>query len=147
MNTIINQLLDEKGHAVVTIEPTATVYEAVKLMSEKNVGSLLVLNAKGKLAGIIVERDALQRVLLAGKSARTELVQNVMTKKVVYATPEQTVDEGMALMTRHRVRHLPVLDKDHKIIGVVSMGDLVGYLSTEKDLMIRNLENYIEGVL
>ena len=147
MNTTINQLLDEKGHAVVTIEPTATVYEAVKLMSEKNVGSLLVLNAKGKLAGIIVERDALQRVLLAGKSARTELVQNVMTKKVVYATPEQTVDESMALMTRHRVRHLPILDKEQKVVGVVSIGDLVKYISTEKDLLIRNLENYIEGVL
>ncbi len=147
MNTTINQLLDEKGHAVVTIEPTATVYEAVKLMSEKNVGSLLVLNAKGKLAGIIVERDALQRVLLAGKSARTELVQNVMTKKVVYATPEQTVDESMALMTRHRMRHLPILDKEQKVVGVVSIGDLVKYISTEKDLLIRNLENYIEGVL
>ena len=128
MNTTIGQLLEEKGHTVVTIEPTATVYEAVRLMSEKNVGSLLVLNAKGKLAGIFAERDAMQKVLLADKSAKAELVQSVMTRKLVYASPEQTVDHCMALMTGHRVRHLPILDKDNKVVGVISIGDLVKYI-------------------
>ena len=147
MQTLISQLLMEKGREVLTIAPAATVFEAVKLMDEKNVGSLVVLNARGRLAGIFVERDALQRVLLAGKSAMTEPVQAVMTCKVIVARPEMTVDQCLALMTEKRVRHLPVIDKEQKLVGLVSMGDLVKFISAEQLAMIRNLENYIEGVL
>jgi CBS domain-containing protein len=147
MNTLIGQILMQKGHDVITIAPTATVFEAVKLMNDKNIGSLLVLNARGKLAGIFAERDALTRVLLAGKSARTETVQSAMTKKVIYASPEMTVDNCMSLMTQNRVRHLPILDKEQKLVGIISIGDLVKFVASEKDAMIRNLENYIEGVL
>jgi len=147
MQTLISQLLMEKGREVLTIAPAATVFEAVKLMDEKNVGSLVVLNARGRLAGIFVERDALRRVLLAGKLARTEAVQSVMTRKVIVARPEMTVDQCLALMTEQRVRHLPVIDQEQKLVGLVSMGDLVKFISAEQMAMIRNLENYIEGVL
>lgn len=147
MQTLISQLLMGKGREVLTIAPAATVFEAVKLMDEKNVGSLVVLNSRGRIAGIFVERDALQRVLLAGKSAKTEPVQAVMTRKVVCALPEMTIDQCLALMTDKRVRHLPVIDKEQKLVGLVSMGDLVKFISSEQIAMIRNLENYIEGVL
>ena len=147
MQTLISQLLMEKGREVLTIAPAATVFEAVKLMDEKNVGSLVILNSRGRIAGIFVERDALRRVLLAGKSARTEPVQAVMTRKVICALPEMTIDQCLALMTEKRVRHLPVIDKEQKLIGLISMGDLVKYISSEQIAMIRNLENYIEGVL
>ncbi len=147
MQTLISQLLMEKGREVLTIAPAATVFEAVKLMDEKNVGSLVVLNSRGRIAGIFVERDALQRVLLAGKSAKTEPVQAVMTRKVVCALPEMTIDQCLALMTDKRVRHLPVIDKEQKLVGLVSMGDLVKFICSEQIAMIRNLENYIEGVL
>ena len=147
MQTLISQLLMEKGREVLTIAPTATVFEAVKLMDEKSVGSLVILNSRGRLAGIFVERDALQRVLLAGKSAMTEPVQAVMTRKVIVARPEMTVDQCLALMTEQRVRHLPVIDQEQKLVGLVSMGDLVKFISAEQMAMIRNLENYIEGVL
>ena len=147
MQTLISQLLMEKGREVFTIAPTATVFDAVKLMDEKNVGSLVILNSRGRIAGIFVERDALQRVLLAGKSARTEPVQAVMTRKVICALPDMTVDQCLALMTEKRVRHLPVIDKEQKLVGLISMGDLVKYISSEQIAMIRNLENYIEGVL
>ena len=147
MQTLISQLLMEKGREVLTIAPAATVFEAVKLMDEKSVGSLVILNSRGRLAGIFVERDALQRVLLAGKSAKTEPVQAVMTCKVIVARPEMTVDQCLALMTEKRVRHLPVIDQEQKLVGLVSMGDLVKFISAEQTAMIRNLENYIEGVL
>lgn len=147
MQTLISQLLMEKGREVLTIAPAATVFEAVKLMDEKNVGSLVILNSRGRIAGIFVERDALRRVLLAGKSAKTEPVQAVMTRKVVCALPEMTIDQCLALMTEKRVRHLPVIDKEQKLVGLVSMGDLVKFISSEQIAMIRNLENYIEGVL
>ena len=147
MQTLISQLLMEKGREVLTIAPAATVFEAVKLMDEKNVGSLVILNSRGRIAGIFVERDALQRVLLAGKSAMTEPVQAVMTRKVIVARPEMTVDQCLALMTEQRVRHLPVIDQEQKLVGLVSMGDLVKFISAEQTAMIRNLENYIEGVL
>jgi CBS domain-containing protein len=147
MQTLISQLLMEKGREVLTIAPAATVFEAVKLMDEKNVGSLVILNSRGRIAGIFVERDALRRVLLAGKSARTEPVQAVMTRKVICALPEMTIDQCLALMTEKRVRHLPVIDKEQKLVGLVSMGDLVKFISSEQIAMIRNLENYIEGVL
>ena len=100
MHTLIGQLLMEKGNAVVSIAPTATVYDAVKLMGDKNIGSLIVLNSRGKLAGIFAERDALRRVLLTGKSAQTELVQSAMTKKVVVASPDMTVSPFISATTR-----------------------------------------------
>jgi CBS domain-containing protein len=147
VNTPINQLLMQKGRDIITIAPTATVFEAIQLMDSKNIGSLLILNAHGKIAGIFCERDCFRKVLLAGKSPHDAQVKNVMTKKVIYATPETTVDECMAVMTQKRIRHMPVLDAHEKILGIISIGDLVKFVASEQDAMIRNLEKYIEGSL
>jgi CBS domain-containing protein len=127
--------------------PTTSVFEAIQLMDSKNIGSLLVLNANGKIAGIFAERDCFRKVILAGKSPNDIQVRSVMTKKVIYASPEDTVDECMALMTQKRIRHLPVIDGQGRIVGIISIGDLVKFVGSEQDAMIRNLEKYIEGSL
>ncbi len=147
MNTPVSQLLMQKGREVVSITPMASVYDAVRLMDEKNVGSLLVLNAHGKIAGILTERDCFHKVILTDKSARDVLVKTAMSKKVVYTSPEDTVDDCMALMTQKRIRHLPVIDAQQRVVGLISIGDLVKFVASEQDVMIRNLEKYIEGSL
>ena len=147
MKTPVREILSQKGHAIVTIAPSATVYEAVEKMVEKNVGSLIIENAHGKLAGIFVERDCFRKVILAGKDPKEALVKDVMTKKVVVATPEMSVDQCMAMMTEKRIRHLPVVDAEGQLTGVISIGDLVKFVSAEQETMIKNLEKYIEGSL
>lgn len=147
MNTPINQLLMQKGGDIITVSPNASVFDAIKLMDEKNIGALLVLNAHGKIAGIFAERDCFRKIVLAEKSPKEVQVKAVMTKKVIYVSPETTVDDCMAQMTRNRIRHIPVLENDGKILGIVSIGDLVKFVASEQDAMIRNLEKYIEGSL
>lgn len=146
MNTPVNQLLMQKGREIVSITPTASVLEAIQLMDAKNIGALLVLNVHGKIAGIIAERDCF-KVILLGKMPADVPVRNAMTKKVIYASPENTVDECMGLMTQKRIRHLPVIDGQEKLVGIISIGDLVKFAASEQDAMIRNLEKYIEGSL
>ena len=143
MNTPVNQILMQKGRDVVTVSPQASIYEAVQLMDQKNIGALLVLNAHGKIAGILAERDCFRKVVLLDKSPRDVLVKNVMTKKVVYATPENTVDECMALMTEKHFRHLPVLNDDGSVAGIVSIGDLVKATISAQQFTIAQLEHYI----
>lgn len=147
MNTPINQVLMQKGRDIVSVSPQASVYEAIQLMDQKNIGSLLVLNAHGKIAGIFAERDCFRKVVLLDKSPRDVPVKSVMTKKVIYASPETTVDECMALMTQKRIRHMPVLDAQERVLGIISIGDLVKFMASEQDALIRNLEKYIEGSL
>lgn len=147
MNTPVNQLLMQKGRDIVTVSPQVSVYEAIQLMDQKNIGSLLVLNAHGKIAGIFAERDCFRKVILLDKSPRDVQVKVVMTKKVIYASPDTTVDECMALMTQKRIRHLPVIDTNEKVVGIISIGDLVKFMASEQDALIRNLEKYIEGSL
>ncbi|MDD4101400.1 MAG: CBS domain-containing protein [Kiritimatiellae bacterium] len=137
----------QKGGAIVTVSPNASVFEAIQLMDDKNIGSLLVLNAAGKIAGIFAERDCFRKVVLAEKSPKEVPVKAVMTKKVIYVSPETTVDECMAQMTNSRIRHIPVLDNEGKILGIISIGDLVKFVACEQDAMIKNLEKYIEGSL
>ncbi len=137
----------QKGGDIITVSPNASVFDAIKLMDEKNIGALLVLNAHGKIAGIFAERDCFRKIVLAEKSPKEVPVKAVMTKKVIYVSPETTVDECMAQMTRNRIRHIPVLENDGKILGIVSIGDLVKFVASEQDAMIRNLEKYIEGSL
>lgn len=137
----------QKGGDIVTISPNVSVFEAIQLMDEKNIGSLLVLNAHGKIAGIFAERDCFRKVILAEKSTKEIQVKAVMTKKVIYVSPETTVDECMTQMTEKRIRHMPVLDNDGKILGIISIGDLVKFVASEQDAMIKNLEKYIEGSL
>jgi IMP dehydrogenase len=147
MNTAINQLLMQKGREIITISPQESVLDAIKLMDAKNIGSLLVLNAQGKIAGIFAERDCFHKVILAGKLTSQVQVRAAMTRKVIYASPENTVDECMALMTQKRIRHLPVIDSQGHVVGIISIGDLVKFVVSEQDAMIRNLEKYIEGSL
>jgi len=146
MKTPLSNLLTSKGNNVVSILPTATVFEAIQLMAEKGIGSLLVLTKTGKVAGILSERDCFRKVILLEKKPRETLVKDIMSKKVIYVTPDRTVDDCMALMTEKRIRHLPVMDGD-KLTGIISIGDVVKFMASEQDLLIKNLEKYIEGSL
>ena len=141
--TSVAHLLQAKGHAVWSIPPDASVYEAIKLMADKGVGALLVMEGQ-RLVGIVSERDYARKVILQGKSSRDTPVREIMTDKVFYVRPEQTVEDCMALMTVHRIRHLPVLDDD-RVIGVVSIGDLVKAVISEQEVRIQQLEQYIMG--
>ena len=141
--TSVAHLLHAKGHAVWSVPPAASVYEAIKLMADKGVGALLVMEGQ-RLVGIVSERDYARKVILQGKSSRDTPVREIMTDKVFYVRPEQTVEDCMALMTAHRIRHLPVLD-DGQVRGVVSIGDLVKAIISEQEVRIQQLEQYIMG--
>lgn len=139
----VRQLLQAKGDTVYSIAPDARVYEALKLMAEKEVGALVVL-ADGTLAGILSERDYARKVILHGKSSHDIPVREIMTANVVTVNPGQTVDQCMALMTNNRIRHLPVVESG-KLVGLVSIGDLVKELIAEQEQTIRQLETYIHS--
>ncbi len=139
----VRQLLRTKPAEIWTIGPKATVYEALELMAGKDVGALLVLD-RGRLEGIFSERDYARKVVLHGKSSRETTVGELMTQAVHYVTPQQTVEECLALMTEKRIRHLPVLDNG-KLVGLVSIGDAVKCIIDEQQLTIRHLEDYITG--
>ena len=139
----INEILEHKGAAVWTVPPDATVFEAIQLMSEKNIGALLVTE-RDKLIGIMSERDYTRKVALKGKTSKELKVREIISGNVVSVTPAHTIEECMRLMTEHRVRHLPVLDGD-KITGVVSIGDLVNWIISAQSTTIRQLETYISG--
>ncbi len=139
----VKQILEAKGHDVWSIPPDASVYDALTLMADKEVGALLVLEA-GRLVGIISERDYARKVILRGKSSLDTPVREIMTQRVICVRPEQTIEECMALMTEKRIRHLPVL-VDDQVIGVISIGDLVKAVIAEKDFLITQLEKYIAG--
>jgi len=147
MSTPVGQLLMKKGGEIITIAPDDTVYNAVKIMDEKGIGSLLILDEAGKLAGIFSERDCFRKVVLEGIPSKTIQVGQVMTSKVIYVSPDDTVDACMALVTEKRIRHLPVINSEGKILGVISSGDLVKFVATEEDFLIQNLEKYIQGSL
>ncbi len=139
----VRQILEVKGPAVWSVGPEATVYDALVLMAEKDVGALLVLK-EDRLVGIFSERDYARKIVLRGKASKDTLVWEIMTDKVVWVRPEQTIDECMALMTNKRVRHLPVLEDD-QLVGVISIGDVVKEIIAEQEFMIEQLENYISG--
>ncbi len=139
----VKQLLDAKGHNVWIIAPDASVYEALKLMADKDVGALLVLEG-GKLVGIISERDYARKVILRGKFSKDTPVHEIMTTRLVYVHPEQTIQECMALMTDQHIRHLPVL-AGADLVGLVSIGDLVKAIISEQEFLIQNLQDYIMG--
>lgn len=142
MKTVI-QLLQGKGASVWSVTPDSSVYDALKLMAGKNVGALLVMS-EDKLRGILSERDYARKVILLGKSSQDLKVSEIMSDKVVCVGPAQTVDECMALMSGKRIRHLPVLEGG-KVIGVLSIGDLVKEVIAEQQQTIQQLENYIHS--
>jgi len=142
MNTV-KQVLDTKGHEIWSIASSKTVYDALEMMSIKETGALLVVD-DGQLVGIISERDYARKVILKGVSSLKTMVREIMTTKVPYVTPENTIDECMLLMTEKRCRHLPVME-NNKLIGVLSIGDLVKATIAEQKFHIHQLENYITG--
>lgn len=143
MTRTVQQVLKHKSQRLVFIEPGASVFEALQIMAEHDIGSLVVLEGE-RLAGIFSERDYARQVVLLGKSSRETQVREIMTHKVLCVGPNQTVDECMGLMTAKRVRHLPVLEHK-KVIGVISIGDVVKEVISEQKLMIEQLEQYIHS--
>lgn len=136
-------ILSQKGRQVYSISPVATVFEAIQLMADKNVGALLVTSEE-KLVGVISERDYTRKVALKGKSSRETKVMEIISSPVVSATPNHSVEECMRLMTSNRVRHLPILEGD-KLVGIVSIGDLVNWIISAQDATIEQLKSYIAG--
>ena len=143
MQTAAQILKSKPSQTVHTIEPAATVFDAVKLMADKNVGALLVVE-HGKVVGIVSERDYARKVVLMARSSKDTPLRDIMSSPVMYVHPEQTSDECMALMTENRLRHLPVMDGD-ALVGLVSIGDLVKATISEQQFIIEQLEHYISG--
>ena len=139
----INEILLHKGTTVWTISPDATVFEAIQMMADKNVGAILV-SEQEKLIGLISERDYTRKVALKGKSSKELKVREILSERLVHVSPEHSIEECMRLMTENRVRHLPVLEGG-KIRGVISIGDLVNWIISAQSTTIRQLETYISG--
>ena len=141
--TTIAQLLNTKGYQIWSVEPKATIFEALEIMSEKEIGALLVME-DGKLTGIFSERDYARKVILKGKSSKETPVGELMTKKVFYIDPQKTTNDCMAMMTAKRIRHVPVIE-DNQVMGIVTIGDVVNQIISEQEVTINHLENYITG--
>ena len=139
----VSLILANKGAQVWSVAPETTVFEAIQLMAEKNIGALIVLDGD-KLEGMLTERDYTRKVALKGKSSRQTKVAEILTKPVVSVTPGHTVEDCMRLMTEHRVRHLPVVDGE-KVSGIISIGDLVNWTISTQTAAIEQLERYILG--
>ena len=139
----ISSILQHKGRDLWSVSPDATVYEAIQLMADKNVGALPVMDG-GQLVGVISERDYTRKVILRGKSSKGTAVREILSTPVISVNPEHTIEDCMRLMTHHRVRHLPVLEHN-KVIGIVSIGDLVNWIITAQSAAIDQLARYISG--
>jgi len=139
----IDAVLELKGTHVWSISPDATVFQAIGIMSEKNIGALLVMSA-GKLAGVFTERDYTRKVALHGRSSKDTLVGEVVSERLIAATPHDTIEACMRLMTDNRIRHLPVLIGD-RVVGIVSIGDLVNWIIRAQTHTIEQLESYVTG--
>lgn len=143
MATVAEILKSKPTGEVCTIAPDATVFEAVSLMAQKNIGALLVVE-QGQVVGIVSERDYARKVALMARSSRDTPLRDIMSSPVMYVQPHQTSDECMALMTENRLRHLPVMSEG-KLVGLVSIGDLVKNIISEQKFIIQQLEHYIAG--
>ena len=138
----LKQLLDKSPRTPISVSPDDSVFSALELMAKHDIGALMAMR-DGKLAGIFSGRDYARKIILLGKSSKETQVREIMTEKVLYALPGQTVDQAMALMTDKHIRHLPVLDTQQKVIGMVSIGDLVKETISEQAFLIQQLEQYI----
>jgi CBS domain-containing protein len=143
MKSVAQVLKSKPGQTVETVAPSTSVFDAVKRMAEKNIGALLVLENQ-QIVGIVTERDYARKIVLMGRSSKQTPVGDIMSFPVMVVRPEQTNEECMALMTDNRLRHLPVVDKD-KLIGLISIGDLVKDIISEQKFIIEQLEHYIAG--
>jgi CBS domain-containing protein len=140
---MVRLCLAKKDGDIWSARPDANVFEALQLMAEKDIGALLVLES-GQLVGIFSERDYARKVVLYGKSSRETTVGDIMTSKVISVRPESTIDECMAIMTQERIRHLPVIEEE-RVVGVISIGDVVKEIIPEQEFVIEQLTNYISG--
>ncbi len=143
MNTVAQILGSKSDQTVYTMEPSVSAHEAVRLMAEKNIGALVVVE-HGKIVGLVSERDYARKLVLMGRSPTDTPLGAIMSTPVMYVRPHQTSDECMALMTENRLRHLPVMDQD-QLIGLISIGDLVKATISEQQFIIEQLEHYISG--
>jgi CBS domain-containing protein len=144
MTKTVFTILRDKGHDIYSISPDATVFEALKVMAEKGVGALLVIDGTN-VVGVISERDYARKVVLMGKSSKEAKVREIMSDKVIYVNPKRTAEECMVLMINKRIRHLPVFDEDQSLMGIISIGDVVKAVLDEKEFVIEQLEGYIIG--
>ena len=139
----ISSLLHHKGPALWSVSPETTVFDALKMMADRNIGALPVMSDK-KLAGLFTERDYARKIVLRGKSSRETLVREIVSSSVPTATPEDSVEDCMKRMTEKRVRHLPVIEHG-EVVGIVSIGDLVNWIISAQDAAIAQMEQYIAG--
>ena len=142
-NGTIGEILNHKGSQVWTISPDATVFDAIQLMADRNIGALLVTEGE-RLVGIVTERDYTRKVALKGKVSKQTAVREILSGQFIQVQPDHTVEECMRLMTDHRVRHLPVLEGE-RIVGLISIGDLVNWIITAQHSTIQQLQTYISG--
>jgi CBS domain-containing protein len=140
----ISSVLNQKSPTICSVAPDCTVFDAIKLLAEKNIGAVLVMAVDGRLAGIFTERDYTRKIALQGKSSKETRVSEVMASEIVTVTVEDTVEDCMRLMTENRVRHLPVVT-GAKVVGIVSIGDLVNWIISTQDATIEQMERYIAG--
>ncbi len=143
MTEMVKDILRVKSKEVWTTGPDATVYDSISIMADKKVGALVVTEGT-KVAGIITERDYTHKVILQGKASKNTPVRDIMTERVIYVQPDQKIEECMALMTEKKIRHLPVLEEG-KLVGVISIGDVVKAVLSEKQFVIDQLTNYISS--
>jgi len=137
----IRQILKGKGRKIWTASPTMHVYDALQVMAEKDVGALLVVDGK-TLVGVFSERDYARKVILHGRSSKEILVSEIMSSPPIFIEPDSTIDQGLALMSAKHVRHLPVMEK-HRLVGIVTIGDLVKSLIDEQKVVIQHLETHL----
>ena len=143
MARTVKELLEAKTNEVWTIAPEASVYDAVETMADRRIGALAVIDGD-RVCGIITERDYARKIILKNKSSKVTPVREIMTDRVIFVRPEQPIEECMALMTEKRIRHLPVLEED-RLVGMISIGDLVRELISDRDFIIEQLTRYISG--
>lgn len=144
LQTTVKEILSKKGNEVFYISPENSVLQALQLMSEKDVGALLVVDQEKKVLGIFSERDYARKCILEGKSSKDTKVSELMVTKVYFITPEDKVEDVMTLMTEKKIRHLPVFD-GNELVGIISIGDVVKSIIEDKDFIIKNLERYIKS--
>jgi CBS domain-containing protein len=140
----IRQILNKKGNQIFSVTPETTVYDTLKLMADKNIGAVLVLKQE-KLVGIMSERDYARKVVLKGKISKEIPVNEIMSSNVIFIDPDQTIINTKAVMIQKRIRHLPVMEDD-KLVGIISIGDVVNAVLEENSFMIDQLATYIKGV-